>query len=342
MTTIEAGTPPEAESPAAPRRGASPRLVAVGRTVLRRAIDIVIVVLVAATATFVMFQAMPGNPEDVLLKGLFEVTPQVREEVIADYGLDRPVIEQYVQYVGGLLRGDLGHSYQQRQPVTEVIADSLGPTAALAGAALLLAILIAVGSAVLTSGRGAVATVTTQALELLAISVPSFWIGLLLLTAFSFMIPIFPSSGARGLDSLVLPAVTLAIPITGILAQVLRERFDEALGQPFITTVRTRGATEVRVRLVHALRHAVIPALTFSGAILGSLLVGTAVVETLFARPGLGRTLLTAVISNDVPLVMGIIVFGSLVFVIVNSIVDVLAAAIDPRSRLEATRGSGW
>ena len=226
--------------------------------------------------------------------------------------------------------------------VTEVIADSLGPTAALAGAALLLAILVSVTSATLTSGRGAVATVTTQIIELLAISVPSGWLGLLRLAASAVRLPSCPSSGARGFASRVLPAITLAIPMTGVLTQVLRERFDEALGQPFITTVRTRGATEVRVRLVHALRHAVIPALTFSGAILGSLLVGTAVVETLFARPGLGRTLLTAVLGNDVPLVMGIVIFGSLVFVVVNSLVDVLATGIDPRSKLKTRGGSGW
>jgi peptide/nickel transport system permease protein len=136
--------------------------------------------------------------------------------------------------------------------------------------------------------------------------------------------------------------VTLATPVTGILAQILRERMDETLEQPFITTVRTRGAGEWRVRIVHVLRHALLPALTFSGAVFGSLLVGTAVIETLFARPGLGRVLLTAVTSNDMPLTMGIIVFGSLVFVVVNSIVDVVAAAIDPRLRIESGAGSSW
>ncbi|MDQ4138689.1 MAG: ABC transporter permease, partial [Actinomycetota bacterium] len=281
-----------------------------------------------------MFQLMPGDPADTLLRGIFEVTPEVKAEVIADYGLDRPIWLQYLQYVGGLLTGDLGHSYQMRQPVTEVIGANLGYTGALAGTALLLALVLSTAGALASAGRGPVASLVSQAVELLAISVPSFWIGLLLLTTFSFAIPLFPSSGGDGFGSLVLPAVTLAVPITGVLSQVLRERIDEALEQPFVTTVRSRGAGQVRVRLLHVLRHAVLPALTVSGAVLGSLLVGTAVVETLFARPGLGRVLLNAVVGNDVPVVMGVIVFGALVFVLVNSLVDVIAAAVDPRSRI--------
>lgn len=320
------------EETAAPAAAPS-RLASVGRTALRKLIDIAVVLFVAATLTFVMFQLMPGDPEDTLLRGIFEITPQIRAEVIADYGLDRPVWQQYAQYIGSLAVGDLGVSYQLRQPVTEIIAENLPYTASLAGAGLLLAIVVSTIGSLVAAGTGPVRSLVAQTLELLAISVPSFWIGLLLLTAFSFAIPIFPSSGADSPASLVLPAITLAIPIAGLLSQVLRERLDEALEQPFVVTARSRGAGPVRVRLAHVLRHAVIPALTVSGAILGSLLVGTAVIETLFARPGLGRVLLNAVISNDVPLIMGIIVFGAVVFVIINSIVDVVAAAIDPRSR---------
>lgn len=314
----------------------------IGRVLVRKLIDCVVVVFVAATFVFIMLQLMPGDPVDVLLKGVFEITPGLRAEVTASYGLDRPVLEQYWSYLTGLVQGDLGQSYQMRQPVTQIIAANLGPTAALAGAALLLAITVSVIGATATAGRGPITSVATQTAELLAISVPNFWIGLLLLTAFSFMIPIFPSSGASGIDSLVLPAITLAIPVTGVLAQILRERMDEALEAPFVTTARARGASDVRVRVVHVIRHALLPALTYSGAVLGSMLIGTAVIETLFARPGLGRVLLNAVISGDMPIIMGVIVFGSLVFVVVNSIVDVLAAAIDPRARIESGVRSAW
>lgn len=312
------------------------RFVAVGRTLVRRLVDVAVVLFASATLVFVMLQLMPGEPEDVLLRGIFEITPAVRAEVIADYGLDRPVLLQYGQYLLGILQGDLGASYQIRKPVTEIIAANIGNTAALAGAGLALAIVLATLIALVSAGRGALASLVTQAVELLAISVPSFWIGLLLLTAFSFAIPIFPSSGADGPLALVLPAVTLAIPLTGVLSQILRERMDEALELPFVTTVRTRGAGEFRVRVRHVLRHAALPALTFSGAVLGSLLIGTAVIETLFARPGLGRVLLNAVIAGDIPLIMGVIVFGAVLFVVINSLVDVLATAVDPRLRIEA------
>lgn len=320
------------EETAAPAAAPS-RLASVGRTALRKLIDIAVVLFVAATLTFVMYQLMPGDPADTLLRGIFEITPGIRAEVIADYGLDRPVWEQYLQYIGSLATGDLGVSYQMRQPVTEVIAENLPYTASLAGAGLLLAVVVATIGSLIAAGTGPIRLLVAQTFELLAISVPSFWIGLLLLTAFSFALPIFPSSGAKTPTSLVLPAITLAIPIAGMLSQVLRERLDEALEQPFVSTARSRGAGPVRVRIAHVLRHAVIPALTISGAVLGSLLVGTAVIETLFARPGLGRVLLNAVINNDVPLIMGIIVFGAVVFVIINSAVDVIAAAVDPRSR---------
>ncbi|MFT4213916.1 MAG: ABC transporter permease [Microbacterium sp.] len=333
--TVEAlhgGADREVRSAASARQ----RFAAVGRTVVRRLVDVVVVLFVSATFVFAMLQLMPGKPEDVLLRGIFEITDAVRAEVIADYGLDRPILVQYVQYILGILHGDLGTSYQIRKPVTEIIAADLGNTAALAAAGLGLAIVLATVIATVSAGRGALASALTQTVELFAISVPSFWIGLLLLTAFSFIIPIFPSSGADGIAALVLPAITLAIPLTGVLSQILRERMDEALDQPFVTTVRTRGAGEYRVRVGHVLRHAVLPALTFSGAVLGSLLIGTAVIETLFARPGLGRVLLNAVVAGDMPLIMGMIVFGAVLFVLVNSIVDVIAAAVDPRLRLEA------
>lgn len=301
-----------------------------------RAIDIVLVLLAAATLSFATLQLMPGNPVDTLLRGTFEITPEMRADVAAAYGLDRPIVVQYVQYVGGLLVGDLGVSYQQRQPVTEIIAAALPATAALTGLAMLLAIVFALVGALVSAGRGSPARFAAQTLELLAISVPSFWIGLLLLTAFAFAIPIFPSTGAEGFSSLVLPALTLSLPLAGVLGQILRERLDESLEQPHTLTARTRGAGEARVRVRHGLRHSVIPALTVSGAIVGSLLVGTTVIETLFSRPGVGRVLLNAVMSKDAPVIMGVVVFSAIVFLVVNTVVDLLYLVVDPR-----TRGNG-
>ena len=341
MTSTLVDAPsPDAHTVSDARGVARPRgwVVAV-RFARGRAIDIVLVMLAAATLSFLTLQLMPGNPVDTLLRGTFEITPQMRADVAEAYGLDAPVFVQYLQYVGGLVVGDLGVSYQQRQPVTDIIATALPPTAALTGFAMILAVTFAVVGALVSAGRGRVARFVAQGLELLAISVPSFWIGLLLLSAFAFAIPLFPSTGADGFASLVLPALTLSLPLAGVLGQILRERLDEALDQPHTVTARTRGAGEARVRLRHGLRHSVIPALTVSGAIVGSLLVGTTVIETLFSRPGVGRVLLNAVMSKDAPVIMGVVVFAAIVFLIVNTVVDLLYLLVDPRTR--ATGGAG-
>lgn len=307
------------------------------RFALRRAIDTVLVLFTAATLAFAALQLAPGDPVDTLLGGTFEITEDLRREVTEAYGLDRPVLLQYVQYLGGLLVGDLGTSFHQRRPVAEIIGDNLGPSAALAGSAVLLSLVVATVGALLSAGRGRLGRWIAQALELLAISVPSFWVGLLLLTAFSFTVPIFPSTGANGFASLVLPAITLSLPMIGVLGQVIRERLDESLEQPHVLTARTRGAGEARIRVRHALRHSMLPALSISGAIVGSLLAGTAVTETLFSRPGIGRVLLNAIMGRDLPVVMGVVVFAALVFVIVNTIVDVLYVVVDPRTRRSAS-----
>jgi len=327
----------------APAAAARPSAsVAFLRFARARAIDVVLVLLAAATLSFVTLQLMPGNPVDTLLRGTFEITPEMRADVAASYGLDRPVWLQYLQYLGGLLTGDLGISYQQRKPVTEIIATALPPTAALTGLAMVLAIVFALTGALVSAGRGRIARFVAQGLELVAIAVPSFWIGLILLSVFAFAIPIFPSTGADGPASLVLPALTLSLPLAGVLGQILRERLDETLEQPHTLTARTRGASPARVRLRHGLRHSVIPALTVSGAIVGSLLVGTTVIETLFSRPGVGRVLLNAVMSKDAPVIMGVVIFSAIVFLIVNTVVDALYLVVDPRTRAAAGAVGSW
>lgn len=345
MADTLTGAPPRAEAPASAAAAGRPRRSGAAvalRFARARAIDIVLVMLAAATLSFITLQLMPGNPVDTLLRGTFEITPEMRQDVAQAYGLDAPVWLQYLQYLGGLLTGDLGLSYQQRKPVTEIIATALPPTAALAGFAMLLAIAFALVGALVSAGRGRVARFFAQGLELIAIAVPSFWIGLILLSVFAFAIPLFPSTGADGFTSLVLPALTLSLPLAGVLGQILRERLDETLEQPHTLTARTRGASPARVRVRHGLRHSVIPALTVSGAIVGSLLVGTTVIETLFSRPGVGRVLLNAVMSKDAPVIMGVVIFSAVVFLIVNTVVDLLYLLVDPRTRAQTGVVGAW
>jgi peptide/nickel transport system permease protein len=170
-------------------------------------------------------------------------------------------------------------------------------------------------------------------LELLFLSTPPFWVGILLLTEFSFRLHLFPVIGNRGIRSLVLPWITLALPLAGVLAIVMREGLDRALEQPFALTVRARGATERRLRLRHALRHALLPVLTISGVTLGQLLGGIVVIETVFARQGIGQVAVTAVEGRDFPVVIGIVVLAALAFVIINAAVDLLYRVVDPRIR---------
>lgn len=297
-----------------------------------RVLDVVLVLWAAATLAFATLHLIPGDPVDNLLRGNFQITPEMRAAVTAQYGLDRPVAEQYVSYLGGLLRGDLGTSFQQGAPVTEILAAQAGSTALLAVTALGLAVVLAVAGAVLTAGRPWVRR-PAQLGELVAVAVPNFWLGLLLLVAFSFTLPWFPSSGGDGVRALVLPALTLALPIAGQLAQLLREGIEAALAEPHVTTARTRGATEHRVRWRHALRHALLPCLTVAGTLLGGMLVGTTIVETLFSRPGIGRILLRAVTDKDIPVVMGVVVLAAVVFVVVRMLVDVAYRVADPRLR---------
>lgn len=307
------------------------------RAVGNRVFDVVLVLLAAATLAFATLHFLPGDPVNNLLRGNFEITPEMRAAVTAEWGLDKPLWQQYLLFLAGLVQGDLGVSYQQRAGVTEILTAELGATAQLAVAALTIALVIAVLGAVLTAGRPRWRWLA-QLSELVFVAVPNFWIGLLLLVAFSFTIPLFPSSGSQGLATLVLPALTLALPMAGQLGQLFREGIEQTLTEPHVTTARTRGASEQRIRWRHALRHALIPGITVSGTLLGGMLVGTTIVETLFGRPGIGRILLRAVTTKDIPVVMGVVVLAAVVFVLVRIAVDIIYRVVDPR--LQAAEGA--
>ncbi|SMG47336.1 ABC transporter permease [Agreia pratensis] len=305
------------------------------RRILERVAGMVVVVWGAATAAFLVLKLVPGDPVDVMLGVSAQASPELKQSIRAELGLDQPLIVQYLSYLARLVRGDFGTSYQLRLPVTDVIGQQLGYTLQLAAASLAIALVIALVGAVLVHGRASRGIFSV--LELLAISSPPFWIGLVLLSIFAFGLGWFPVAGADGIQSLVLPAVTIALPVAGILGQVLRTGLEDAEEQPFVTTARARGAGSARLVLRHTLRHAAIPALTLAGYIVGSLLGGAVVVESVFARPGLGRVALAAITNRDLPVVMGIIVFTAIVFVLVNLVVDLAYRAVDPRIETPTT-----
>lgn len=299
----------------------------------RALVDIVLVLWAAATLTFLALSLIPGDPLDKFMSGIQDATPEMRAAVAAHYGLDRPPIIQYLTYVAGVARGDLGTSYQRGTPVAEIIFSELPATAELTVWAMALAIGVSVTLALATSGRRRVARAMAQGFELVAVSLPSFWLGIVLMTIFSFWLRWLPAFGADGGAALVLPVITLAVPLIGVLTQVLRERMEHALHEPFVTTLRARGLSESQVRTRHVLRHASLPALTLSTVIFGALLSGTAVIETLFSRPGVGRLAVMALQDRDIPLVMGFVIFAAFVFIVLNTLVDLLYPVLDPRLR---------
>ncbi|MFE9046320.1 ABC transporter permease [Streptomyces sp. NPDC007818] len=307
------------------------------RTVLRylavRLGAAALVVWGAATLAFVVLQLVPGDPVDAVVgtQALLDATQ--REELRQRYGLGDPLVVQYATHLGRLLTGDLGDSYQLQQPVTRVLADQLGPTLELAFWATVVALVLAVGVTLLTTGRRRWPRRVSALAELLIVSTPSFWLGIMLLTVFSFRLGWFPVSDSGDGRSLVLPVLTLALPIAALLAQVMREGLLDALEQPFALSARARGLRESSVRSRHALRHAALPALTLAGWFTGSLLGGAVVVENVFARAGIGRVALQAVGGRDLPVVQGVVALSALAFVVIGALVEVLYVVVDPRLR---------
>jgi peptide/nickel transport system permease protein len=182
--------------------------------------------------------------------------------------------------------------------------------------------------------RGRILPGLGASFEAFTASLPHYWVGMLLLVAFAVQIPIFPVIGGDGLAGTVLPVLTLAIPLSGFLGQVLRDEFDKVLDQPFITTARTRGMGDTAVRLRHALRHAVLPGITLSGWALGALVSGSVIAENIYGRPGIGQVLVSAVNNRDVPTVAGIVLVVAAIYVIANLLVDLAYTAVDPRLRV--------
>jgi len=305
------------------------------RYVAHRLLLAVGVLWAAFTVSFVVLYLLPGDPVATMAAGGLDaepVSPQELDALRARYGLDQPIVVQYLHRLGAAVTGDFGTSIQNGQDVRSAVADALPSTLQMAFAGLGFAIVFG----------GAVALVATYtrarwlrqfllALPSLAVSLPVFWVGLMLVQIFSFSLGLLPSVGAAGPRSLVLPAATLGLSTGALVAQVLAKSMSQALDQPYVTTARAKGAGNVAVHLRHALPNAAVPALTVLGYVVGNLLAGSVVVETVFTRPGLGRLTVTAVGTQDIPMVQGIVVFAALVFVLVNLLVDLAYPLLDPR-----------
>jgi peptide/nickel transport system permease protein len=319
---------------AAPTVTAERRRRRLGRRILSDVVSGVFVMWGAATLTFGVFHLMPGNAAIAIAGGVASHPTHAQiEAVTQQYGLNKPTIVQYFVYLGQLLQGHLGFSSSQKLPVSTVIAQNIGPTLLLMASALVFAWLLAIASTVLTVKWSRFGSSIGSGLEVLGASLPQYWLGIILLEVFAFNLRWFPATGGTGWVGLVLPGLTLAIPLAGFLAQVTREEFESALEQPFIVTARARGMGSWGVRVKHALRHAILPGITLSGWAIGSLVSGAVIIETLFSRQGLGNQLLQAVTQQDPPLTIGITLIVALAYVAANLFVDALYLVADPRLR---------
>lgn len=305
------------------------------RYLLSRLAQAVFVVWAAFSASFLILYVLPGDPIAIMLdargEGVLADAAQVAQ-LRTRYGLDQPIIVQYLRGLARALQGDFGVSIENGHDVATTVLRALPQTLALA--ALALAVSLALGLAVAlaaTYTRRRWLSELLLCLPPLGVSIPSFWIGLVLLQFFSFGWPFLPATGNTGFASLILPALTLAIPTSAAIAQVLAKSLAAALQQGYIDTAYAKGASRRRVHLRHALRNAAIPALTLVGMSAGHLLGGSVVTETVFSRAGIGRLTQIAVQAQDIPMVQGLVVLSTLVFVAVNLAVDLLYPLFDPR-----------
>jgi peptide/nickel transport system permease protein len=287
----------------------------------------------AGTISFIAVKLIPGDPVTILTGGENIVDDAERAVLVREYGLDQPLAMQYARYLGAALVGDFGSSYQYRQPVAEVIAEAALPTLQLASGALSLALVLALTNALATAGRRRGLRTIIAGLELTLLSTPVYWLGIALLALFSFRLQWFPVTGNDGPKALVLPIIALGLPLAALLGQVLRDGLEEALSEPFALTVRTRGVSELALRVRHGLRHAALAVSTVTGTLTAGLLGGSILTETVFGRSGIGQITLQAIRTRDMPLVLGLVMMSALVFVVINLLVDTFYLMVDPRLR---------
>ncbi|WP_216893652.1 ABC transporter permease [Nocardia alni] len=326
---------------AAPVETAPPRRAgAIVRAALTRIASAIFVLWGTITVTFLVLSVLPGDRATILLNirsgQTIQRTPAELAPINAEYGFDRPILVQYWNYLSGLLHGDFGQSLQLQRPVADVIGEQIAPTLILAVAALVLAWVLTVPWTLLTAGRRGRAATVGSIVETVTAALPQYWVGVLLLIVLAIHLRWFPVIGGTNLAGTVLPVITLAIPLAGFLGQATRAEFDRAIGQPFALTARSRGMSDAGVRARHVLRHSLIPGITLTGWAMGSLLSGAVLVEAVYARPGLGNVLVSAVTSKDFPVVSGIVILISFAYILINLVIDVVYVIVDPR--LEARR----
>ncbi|MCG8154632.1 ABC transporter permease [Brenneria goodwinii] len=303
------------------------------RYLTTRLAQALIVLWAAFTLSFILLQALPGDA--VLIKfqnpELGLSADQIAQLRLA-YGADTPVLTQYIHTINSLLHGDFGISLQSGMPVAELLTENVPPTLLLASlglvASIILAFLIA-GLSFMTPFQRLRAAL--QSLPSLFISVPTFWLGIVLIQIFSFQLGLIPVINPGEWEGLILPTLTLALPISAPLAQILMRSIDQVQTQPFVAVARAKGASRLGVLWRHVIRNALLPTITMAGLLLGELIAGALVTETVFGRSGLGQLTREAVNTQDSSVLQAVVMISAAAFVVINLVIDLIYPLLDPR-----------
>jgi peptide/nickel transport system permease protein len=301
--------------------------------ILRRFLITIPVIFGLVTITFLLLHLLPGDATQAMETG-FAISAEQQEEHRRQLGLDKPLYVQYGRYIFNVMQGDFGRSMFNRQPVTSQIFSQLPATIQLAVAAMLIAIPLGMAIGIVAAiYEGTWIDRASMALSLFNVSMPNFWIGLVLIFIFAVRLGWFPAAGTGSVKHLVLPAVTLSAYPVAVLARLVRSSMLEVLRQDYIIAARAKGLQGRQVIIRHALRNALIPVVTIIGMQFSFALGGAVVIETVFARQGIGHLAVTGILQRDLPLVSGVVIFVGVIVILMNLLVDLLYGVIDPRIR---------
>lgn len=299
---------------------------------LRRLGHLVLTLLLISFVVFFMLRLMPGDPAMVLAGQ--DATPEIVEDIRSRLGLDRPIVVQYARYLELLLRGDLGQSIRSQLPVADEIAARMPATLTLGFAAIVIAFVLGLVLGITAAvNAGKWPDLAILLLALLAVSAPSFWVGLLLILLFAVNLGLLPVVGGEGPIAYVLPVATLVPLSLAVFARLTRSTMIDVLGEDYIRTALSKGVPRNIVLWRHALRNALVPVVTIAGLEFARVFGGLIAVETIFAWPGAGKGLVDAIVSRDFPMVQGLVLAFALLFALLNLFVDIVNGIIDPRIR---------
>jgi len=302
--------------------------------VLGRVLLTIPVLIGAAIFIFLLFEMIPGDVVSAAM-GVQLLDADQQAAMREALGLDRPMMDRLFDYVAGLVQGDLGRSLRTSQAVLPMILAQLPYTLILIAAGLSVALLIGIPLGLLAAlRRNSWVDAVSMSGAVLGVSIPQYWLGLVLILIFAVWLRWLPATGSSTPESLILPAITLGVAEAAIIARLVRSSMVETLGADFVRTARAKGLADRRVVIRHAFRNSLIPVVTMLGLQIGALLGGAVVVEVVFARPGIGQMIVTAITKRDLPVVQGGVLTIAVIFVLVNLVIDILYGRLDPRIRL--------